>query len=378
MSWSANFTETTAMFADNGSNFKANETEVSVNASVVSSPGVGIASPIIMTLTGVLGNFIALIVLYTSKMEVRKTPYFFLLMGQAWSDLISYLLTGPMPIIVYANNLKWLGGKPVCNMSAFVLMGFAMVIPLFVGCLSLERLLALRFPYFYGRVVTVTKTKCLFSACWIFVLLFCSLPFLGLGSFEFQFPGTWCFFNFHKETISDTVYAYMYSIFNILVITAIVFCNIAVVLALVKMKKGKIASVSPSVGDRQSGKAQKSIFQVQMETQMVWFLCAVTLVFVCCWMPLNVQILINLTTGVVNPRADLLAVRLASINQILDPWFYILLRRSVLVKLVSPFKTVFCGRQQSTLRQKRRDTQASNVTSGHVQATDQQISAPNQ
>lgn len=290
MSGSANFTEAVSLFTDNTS-VGANDTGESVNVTLVSGPSVGIASPIIMTLTGVLGNFIALIVLYTSKMEVRKTPYFFLLMGQAWSDLFSYVVTGPTPIIVYANNLKWVGGKPLCKTSAFVLMAFAMAIPLFVGCLSLERLLALRFPYFYGRVVTVTKAKCLFTACWIFVLLFCSLPFLGLGSFELQFPGTWCFFNFHKETTGDTIFAYLYSLFNILVITAIVFCNIAVVKALAKMKKGKIASVSPSVGQRSSDKAQKSVFQVQMETQMVWFLCGVTLVFVSCWMPLNVSTL---------------------------------------------------------------------------------------
>ncbi|XP_064604553.1 prostaglandin E2 receptor EP4 subtype-like [Liolophura sinensis] len=309
-----------------------------LNVTVASGPGVGIASPIVMTLTGVLGNLVSLIVLYTSKMEIRKTPYFFLLMGQAWSNLFSYLLTAPIPIIVYANNLKWLGGRPVCQMSAFVLTGFGMVIPLFVGCLSLERLLALRFPYLYTRKVTVTKAKCIFAVCWIFVIAFSTLPLLGIGCYELQFPGTWCFFNFHNESISDSVYAFMYAIFNIVVIAGIVLCNIAVVMALIGMKKEKRALASCAVSGR-----QKSLFQVQMETQMVWFLCAVTLVFVCCWMPLNAQILINLTTGAVNPRADLLSIRLASVKQLLDPWLYILLRRSVLVKLVSPFKAVFHG-----------------------------------
>lgn len=252
-----------------------------------SGPGVGIASPIVMAFIGVLGNVVALIILYTSKMEVRKTPYFFLLMGQAWSDLLSYLLTAPVPIIVYANNLKWLGGEPVCKMSAFVLIGFGMVIPLFVGCLSLERLLALRFPYFYTRTVTLTKTKCIFAACWIFVMAFCTLPFLGIGCYERQFPGTWCFLNFHNESISDATYAFMYAIFNIVVISGIVLCNIAVVMALIKMKKAKSTLASWPINNQ-----QKSLFQVEMESQMVWFLCGVTLVFVCCWMPLNVCMLL--------------------------------------------------------------------------------------
>lgn len=39
---------------------------------------------------------------------------------------------------------------------------------------------------------------------------------------------------------------------------------------------------------------------------------------------------------------DLLAVRFASTNPILDPWIYILLRKSVLQKLIENIKCIFC------------------------------------
>lgn len=52
----------------------------------------------------------------------------------------------------------------------------------------------------------------------------------------------------------------------------------------------------------------------------------------------QIHILINQTTGRLNYRADLIGVRLASINQILDPWVYILLRKSVIVKCFKIFK----------------------------------------
>lgn len=48
----------------------------------------------------------------------------------------------------------------------------------------------------------------------------------------------------------------------------------------------------------------------------------------------QINILINQISGRVNYAADLLGVRMASINQILDPWLYILLRKRVIVKVV--------------------------------------------
>lgn len=39
---------------------------------------------------------------------------------------------------------------------------------------------------------------------------------------------------------------------------------------------------------------------------------------------------------------DLLAIRMAAINPILDPWIYILLRKTVVLKLVEKIKCLFC------------------------------------
>lgn len=50
-----------------------------------------------------------------------------------------------------------------------------------------------------------------------------------------------------------------------------------------------------------------------------------------------------------NVRLDLLMIRLASMNQILDPWVYILLRRELLWKVISCFKTLCRIRQNPDL-----------------------------
>lgn len=41
-------------------------------------------------------------------------------------------------------------------------------------------------------------------------------------------------------------------------------------------------------------------------------------------------------------KLDLLAIRMASINPILDPWIYILLRKTVVLKLMEKIKCLFC------------------------------------
>lgn len=53
---------------------------------------------------------------------------------------------------------------------------------------------------------------------------------------------------------------------------------------------------------------------------------------------------------------DLLAIRMASVNPILDPWIYILLRKTVVLKLMEKIKCLFCkmgGRGRRNGRQFR-------------------------
>jgi len=255
-------------------------------------PGMGISlsTPILMMSSGLLGNVLALVVLYTSKKDVKKTVFYILLAGLAWTDLIGHLLTGPMAIIVYANNLKWVGGQATCVYHAFVMICFAVLTPILVCLMSLDRLVALKFSFFYARTFTKKKARIVFVSCWIVVLLFCSLPLIGFGSYEQQFPGSWCFLNFHRESEMDIAYATIFSVINILVITLNIVCNTLVVLTLIKMRKKRIIQNSPSIERRHGATKPKSQKRVESETQMVVFLCAITLVFSTCHLPLNVSI----------------------------------------------------------------------------------------
>lgn len=263
---------------------------VSQNTSMCNKKGLGISlsTPILMNTAGILGNMVALIVLYTARREMKKTMFFVLLSGLAGTDLLGQLMTGPIAIIVYANNLRWVGGDPLCKYHGFFMVCFGMITPLLVCCLSIERVIALRFPYYHERSLTKRRVVAVILGCWIFVLLFCCLPFVGFGSYAHQFPGSWCFLNFHRESKLDEAYAYTYAFINVIIISIIIVGNCCVMITLLKMKRRKLNN-SPSM-ERRVGYPKKSKLKLEEETQMIWFLCAITIVFTTCWFPLNVSI----------------------------------------------------------------------------------------
>lgn len=179
----------------------------------------------------------------------------------------------------------------MCTYHAFMMICFGTITPLLVCCLSLERFLALRFTYVYARLVTRSKAKRVMVALWLFVLFFCTFPLMGFGSYELQFPGSWCFLNFHKESAADVGYASLFSVFNIVIILVIIICNTTVAYTLLRMRRKRRTKNSPSIEKRHGAKnaKQKKSLKLESETQMVWFLCAITIVFSACWLPLNVS-----------------------------------------------------------------------------------------
>ncbi|KAJ8261240.1 hypothetical protein COCON_G00169630 [Conger conger] len=83
------------------------------------------------------------------------------------------------------------------------------------------------------------------------------------------------------------------------------------------------------------------------EIQMVILLIATSVVMLICSIPLVVRVFVNqLYKPSVEMRIennlDLKAIRIASVNPILDPWIYILLRKAVLLKLIEKIKCLFC------------------------------------
>ncbi|XP_076441181.1 uncharacterized protein LOC143280427 [Babylonia areolata] len=325
--------------------------------------GISLSTPILMMSTGVLGNLLALLILFTAEKQVRRTAFFPLLMAMACNDLVGQAATGSIAVVVYANNLQWVGGRPLCLYHGFIMVFFAVMTPLLVCSMSVERLLALRYSYFYQRHFTPGTARWVVVGSVAFTLFFCSWPLMGFGSYEHQFPGSWCFLNYHRQSPKDMAYALVFSIANLVIIGIIVACNVTVVYTLLKMRRvrrkmnavpGKAAGGAGGGGGGGGRKMlpirqrSRSALNLEMETQMVWFLLAITVVFACLWLPINVHILMNQITGKVDLKQDLISVRLASINQIIDPWMYVIFRKTTFLKLLRRLRRFLTQHKKNT------------------------------
>jgi prostaglandin E receptor 4 len=264
--------------------------------------GATVVSPVLMFIAGVLGNILALYSLYKTRTDVRTTKFYSFIKGLAWTDLLGILMTSPSVVIAYANQREWVGGGAHCRFHGFTMTVFGLATPLIICAMAVERFLALRCVFFYSsRCRTGTARGCILLL-WFGTILYGLLPLFGFGRYEKQYPGTWCYLDFHSENVVSKVYGYIYACTNLILIMLIVLCNTYVVITIFKTRlkraSDSIYSLSPTLPEHDGlMKARNQRKRSNdAEIQMIVLLCALTLVFTVCYAPLMVIILLLLFT----------------------------------------------------------------------------------
>ncbi|VDI14755.1 prostaglandin E receptor 4 [Mytilus galloprovincialis] len=282
---------------------------------------------------GVLGNILALIVLIRSEPEQKRTIFYRLVAGLCITDFLGITLTSPVVLAVYVNNLQWIGGTAMCNYFGYVMIFASFATMLIVCSMSIERVFCIIYPLIYNTRSSTKHATMILIFCWTIAACFAALPFLGFGQLVLHYPRTWCFVDYFTNDPADKVFNYLFALLAIVVIIVTVCCNLTVMFTLTKRQCHHVSKY----GRSKYGSNSKRFNECQMLVQLV----GVTIVFSACYMPLMARIIIN-QTGLL-PRhflLDLFVIRIASLNQILDPWVYILLRRELLWKVISGFKTL--------------------------------------
>lgn len=312
----------------------------------------GYPIPVIMFIVGVVGNVIAIVVLRKSRKEQKETTFYTLVCGLAVTDLLGTLLASPVTIATYVKG-EWPGGMPLCQYSGFILLFFSLAGLSIICAMSVERYLAINHAYFYNHYVDQRVAGLTLGGIYVSNALFCALPSMGLGSVVIQHPGTWCFIDWHNKTDTTTAtFSYMYASFSSVLILATVVCNVLVCAALIMMHKRFVrrTSLGTDQGRVAEIRRRRSFARLAAaEIQMVIVLIATSTVVLICSTPLVVQVFVNQlfnsaadSTARPNPDPDLKAIRIASVNPILDPWIYILLRKTVVQKILEKIKCLFC------------------------------------
>lgn len=263
-----------------------------------SSPaGATILSPVFMSLTGVLGNILALYQLYKARTDVRTTKFYSLIAGLAWTDLLGILMTSPSVLLAYVNRRQWVGGDPHCRFHGFTMVAFGLATPLIICAMAVERFLALKCVFFYSsRCRTGTARGCILIL-WFGVILYGLLPLFGFGKFEMQYPGTWCYLDFHSDSIVSKIYGYIYACTNLTLIMVICLCNAYVMITIFKTRFKRDGNESVHTLTHQLPEQDRLMTVRSMrrksndaDIQMIVLLCAITVVFTVCWAPLMVRL----------------------------------------------------------------------------------------
>ncbi|KAM8998737.1 prostaglandin E2 receptor EP3 subtype isoform X1 [Sarcophilus harrisii] len=322
---------------------------------------VSVAYPLAMMITGLVGNALAMLLVsrsYRRKESRRKKSFLLCIGGLALTDLVGQLLTSPVVIAVYLSKRPWQQLDPSGRLCAFFGLSMTMfgLCPLFIAsAMAVERALAIRAPHWYASHMKTRATRGVLLAGWLAGLAFALLPVAGVGHYTVQWPGTWCFISTGERGANGTASAhrrgnlFFASTFAFLGLSALAVtfvCNLATIKALVARCRAKATA------------AQAGARWGRITTETVIQLMGIMCVLSACWSPLLIMMLkmiFNQTSvehcKTPNPQIErpkecdffLTAVRLASLNQILDPWVYLLLRKILLRK--------FCQGEETSLRQ---------------------------
>ncbi|NXS03928.1 PE2R2 protein, partial [Oxylabes madagascariensis] len=172
---------------------------------------------------------------------------------------------------------------------------FGLATMLILFTMALERCLALGWPYFYERFLSPRTGLVALPAIYTFSAAFCSLPLLGFGRYVQYCPGTWCFIQMHLDPHRgaedvNVAFSLLYSTLLLLLILAVLLCNLSVIVNLARMhRRGQRSRrVTAPEQPRGAGGCGRSIFSMAEEIDHLLLLSIMTITFVICSLPFTV------------------------------------------------------------------------------------------
>ncbi|XP_051232705.1 prostaglandin F2-alpha receptor isoform X2 [Dicentrarchus labrax] len=322
------------------SNNTCSQKELSVTASAISMS------------VGIFSNSLALFILIKSYNRIRiKSKASFLLFASSLviTDLLGHLINGSLVLFVYSSHKKWETFDPhriVCSVFGACMVFFGLS-PLLLGsAMAVERCIGVTRPIFHSTALASHHMKRLLGLTWLLAALVAVLPVLLWRPYKVQRSRSWCFFHMEEpKDWLDVLLPLLFSMLGLLALLLSIVCNTLTSCALLQARL------------RRKHHCRGTSYHIEMICQLL----AIMLVSCVCWGPLlkytviytisliHSTLLIHYSSRIhlimLSTRAKheptsfslLMVVRMATWNQILDPWVYILLRKAVLRKIFMLF-----------------------------------------
>ncbi|XP_077180171.1 prostaglandin D2 receptor [Paroedura picta] len=261
----------------------------------------------------------------------RPSAFYLLVSALAATDLLGKCLLSPIVLAAYARNRSlselWPsgavgeagGGAPggLCQLFAFLMAFFGLAPTALLLAMALECWLSLGRPYFYERHTSRRRGALLTGAAVALCGLVCALPRLGFGAAVQYCPGTWCFI---RMAGPGSAYAALYASLLGLLVLLVALCNLGSMRSLYGMARRQPPRTAalPAAGARRL-----------QELGHLALLALMTVLFTVCSLPVIIRAYVGAFAPDDDENADLTALRIFSINSIVDPWVFIIFRTSV-------------------------------------------------
>jgi prostaglandin E receptor 4 len=226
---------------------------------------------------GVVGNTIALVLLWINRREHKWESFYKLFTGLALTDFLGVFLVYPFVTKRYVSHFTWCFPKPLCQFVSFIFVDAHISSAMLICAMSIDRYLNLVYPHWFRSRHEGRKYTLVLVGIWIGGSLFSMLHLVGVGDSDLFYPGSWCYFDFVRDTTGNRVMSYIYSIFGFITVFITIVANC---LTMFRMCRDPITGGILLDLRRVSGLA---------DSHVMIFIIAVTVVFFILWTPLLVS-----------------------------------------------------------------------------------------
>ncbi|XP_053559095.1 thromboxane A2 receptor [Bombina bombina] len=293
----------------------------------------------IFSLIGLSSNLFALCVLVSASRRTHsrsRSSFLIFLCGLVVTDLMGLLVTGIIVVSYHVLEFDWMSLDKECHLCNF--FGLSMVFygqcPLLLGAaMAAERFFGINKPFSRSANVSKKRAWVIVVMVWFFAFQIALLPIWGIGNYTLQYPKSWCFLTLLQDS-KNMAFGLIFSM------TGIFYVCISFVLNTIS-----VVTLCRVYHDRESVQRRRDS-EVEMMVQLVGIMIIASV----CWLPLLIFIGQAVLQQPVEGLGDreipretekllLIYLRVATWNQILDPWVYILFRRAVLKRVYPSLKT---------------------------------------
>ncbi|XP_061175596.1 prostaglandin E2 receptor EP4 subtype-like [Saccostrea echinata] len=297
----------------------SNQTNSSTLNSIGENPNV--LAPVILLILGAIGNGLAFAILCRLSSDHQWRPFYRFVCVLTINDFFGVVLAAPFGIARYASNFTFTFTQPLCDYMAFIQMLAILNSAFIVFSMSLDRFFAIVFPFKYSTSSKERRAHVLLILGGILSVFLSSVHILAGRQSRSFYPGSWCFVDFKSDSWIDRGISLAYSTIGFILLSLIMVLNCTVIITLLRQ-----SFVGSEVAkQRISSKNSK---------QMIVLLLAVVVLFAICIIPLLINIFarsLRILDGMDN--FELIGLRLAYTNAVLNPWLYILIRKETILFL---------------------------------------------